>query len=341
METFFPRCGKPAAPGGAGGEDMSGAESRFARRRILMVLTHDRLDCLRLCLDMLEKAEAFSQFDRVVLLLNGVPGRLRRFVERYMAARPDVQWDTVEGDGTRPGGICQVQNECIRRYPDSVYVKVDEDVFVPRGWAERMLETYDRHAARDDLALITPLIPNNAYGLHRLLHEFYPEALPEFEQRFGAPPSAEPKGPTWQSPFIAEWATRRFLDIEAANEEHRRRLAESGKPRWHEFCRYFSIGCICYDYDHVQRMGGRLPPRDEPDWCAWFEEHRQLCVLDQSQIVLHYSFFVQQEWLDRTSLLEDIRRVNVPGTSPVWAPALRWIRLGRQVPGIIRRRFGT
>ena len=95
MEKKFPRCGKPAVPGGAGGGGMSGAESRFARRRILMVLTHDRLDCLRLCLDRLEKAEAFSQFDRVVLLLNGVPGRLRRFVERYMAARPEVQWDQL------------------------------------------------------------------------------------------------------------------------------------------------------------------------------------------------------------------------------------------------------
>ena len=62
----------------------------------------------------------------------------------------------------------------------------DDDVFVPRGWAERMLETYKHFSARGDLALITPLIPNNAYGLHRLLTEFYPEKLPGFAQRFGA-----------------------------------------------------------------------------------------------------------------------------------------------------------
>ncbi len=311
-----------------------------SKHNVLMILTHDRLDCLRLCLDLLERAEAFARFDRVVLLLNGVPRKLRRFVEAYMAVRPQVAWDTVEGDGTRPGGICHVQNECIRRYPGSVYVKVDEDVFVPRGWAERMLETCAEHASRNDLALITPLIPNNAYGLHRLLNEFYPEWLPEFERRFGAPPSAEPKGPTWQSPYIAEWATRRFLDIDAANAEQRRRLAAVGHSRWHGFCKYFSIGCIAYDDAHVERMGGRLPPRDEPDWCAWFEEHRQTCVVDQSLVVLHYSFFVQQEWLDRTSLLEDIRRVNLPGTSPWWAPAARWGRLARQIPGIIKRRLG-
>lgn len=305
-----------------------------------MILTHDRQDCLRLCLDMLERADAFVRFDRVVLLLNGVSARLRRFVEAYMAARPQVNWDTVVGDGTRPGGLCFAQNECIRRYPDSVYVKVDEDIFVPRGWAERMLESYERHSERGDLALLTPLIPNNAFGLHRLLNTFYPEKLPEFERRFGAPPSDVAKGPTWQSPYIAGWASRQFLDIDAANEEQRRRLAAGGSPRWHEFCRYFSIGCICYDYAHVQRMGGSLPPRDEMDWCAWFEANRQACVLDQSLIVLHYSFFVQQEWLDRSSLLEDIRAVNLPGTSSWTAPSLRWWRMAKQIPGIVKRRLG-
>ena len=83
-----------------------------------------------------------------------------------------------------------------------------------------------------------------------------------------------------------------------------------------------------------------LPPRDEPDWCAWFEANRQACVVDQSLVVLHYSFFVQQEWLDRSSLLEDIRRANLPGRRPWMAPALRWGRLARQIPGIVKRRLG-
>ena len=101
-------------------------KSMKVKRNVLMILTHDRLDCLRLCLDMLERADAFRRFDRVVLLLNGVPARLRRYVEAYMAARPQVGWDTVEGDGTRPAGLSFAQNECVRRYPDSFYVKVDK-----------------------------------------------------------------------------------------------------------------------------------------------------------------------------------------------------------------------
>ena len=314
-----------------------------AKHKVRMILTHDRLDCLRLCLDMLERAEAFARFDRVVLLLNGVPARLRRFVEAYMAARPQVNWDTVDGDGTRPGGICFVQNECIRRYPDSVYVKVDEDIFVPRGWAERILETYDHFSARGDLALITPLIPNNAFGLHRMLTEFYPDKKREYVQRFGHEPTADIHGPLWQNASIAAWAARNFLDIDQANQWQRARLNEPGKERWFEFCCRFSIGCICYDFEHVRRMGGRLPPRDEPEWCEWIVDNRQVCVLDQSLIVHHYSFFVQQEWLDRMSLLEDIRSTHLPETMRPFS-FLRGVlprggRFVRQLPGILKRRI--
>ena len=313
-----------------------------AKRKVLMILTHDRLDCLRLCLDMLERADAFSKFDRVVLLLNGVPPRLRRYVEAYMAARPRVGWDVVEADGTRPAGLSHAQNECVRRYPDSVYVKIDEDVFVPRGWAERMLETYERFSTRGDLALITPLIPNNAYGLHRLLTAFHPALKSEYVEKFGAEPTTEIHGALWGNPKISEWATRAFLDLDRANQMQAERL-EPGQ-RWHEFCMRFSIGCICYDYDHVRRMGGALPPHDEPEWCAWIEAQRQTCVVDQSLLVHHYSFFVQQEWLDRSSLLEDIRAAHLPKTLGKM-PSLHYygpriLRLAKQIPGIVRRRLG-
>ncbi len=313
------------------------------KRKVLMILTHDRLDCLRLCLDMLERASAFSKFDRVVLLLNGVPARLRRFVEAYMAARPQVGWDTVEGDGTRPGGLSHAQNECVRRYPDSVYVKIDEDIFVPLGWAERMLESYERYSACGDLALITPLIPNNAYGLHRLLTTFYPSIKTEYVQRFGAEPTTDIHGALWGNPKISEWATRSFLDIDRANQVQASLLGPGGGNRWHAFCLRFSIGCICYDYAHVQRMGGVLPPRDEPEWCEWIEANRQRCILDQSLLVHHYSFFVQQEWLDRSSLLEDLRAAHLPGT--IRKSSLRqydwprWMRQAKQVPAIVRRRM--
>jgi hypothetical protein len=71
----------------------------------------------------------------------------------------------------------------------------------------------------------------------------------------------------------------------------------------------------------------------------WFDENRQLCVLDHRQIVMHIRFCAAG-MAGPHVLLEEIRRVNVREVA-VWAPALRWIRLARQVPGIVRRRLGT
>lgn len=201
-----------------------------------------------------------------------------------------------------------------------------------------MLETYEQFSCRKDLALITPLIPNNALGLHRLLTAFYPEKRAEFMREFGLPPSNAAQGATWQNPYVAEWATRQFIDVESANAEQRLRLEAGEHGRWHEFCQPFSIGCICFDYAHVLRMGGSLPSRDEPEWCEWISRNKQTCVMDQSMIALHYAFFVQQEWLDRSSLLEDIRAANLPGTSPGWSPLLRRWRFATQIPGILKRK---
>ncbi len=87
-------------------------------------------------------------------------------------------------------------------------------------------------------------------------------------------------------------------------------------------------------------MGG-IPETDEPGWTSWIRDNAQTNILDCSQIVLHYSFFVQAEWLDRSSLLEDIRRINLPGTRtlPQRTGIARGLRFAQQVPGIIRRKL--
>ena len=41
-------------------------------KKILMVLTSHRLDCFKLCMDMLLHGGSIRRFDKVVLLLNGV-----------------------------------------------------------------------------------------------------------------------------------------------------------------------------------------------------------------------------------------------------------------------------
>lgn len=308
-------------------------------KKILMILTKDRRDCVDMNLLLHERGGSFEVFDQVVFLLNDVAPEHMRYIDGWIERHPGVACDKIIGDGTRPKGISDMQNRCIEKYPGCFYAKTDEDVFVPDGWARRMVEAYEAHRDRGDLALITPLLPNNAYGLHVLLTRFYPELLDEHRRRFGCEPTIEPTGLTWRSPAVGEWASRAFLDLKRANAEQARRLG-SAAP-YHHFDKYFSIGCIGYDYAHWQRMGG-IPWNDEPGWCKWIEDHRQVNVLDCRQIALHYTFFVQQEWLDRSSLIEDLRKVNLPDTVTL-ADRLQWHRarrIVRQIPAIVKRRLG-
>ena len=308
--------------------------------RILMILTNARRDCAALALDMLVKSGSLPVFDRVVFLLNGVTDKHMRFVDGFIRAHPEVKFDKVLGPGTRPEGISWMQNECIRRYPGGLYMKIDEDIFVPAGWAQRMVEAYEDNRHRDNLALISPLIPNNAMGLHQLCTVFYPDLMAQYQAMFKREPDPKRDGPTWYSPCTAEWSTRAFLEVDAANARHREVLAQSKEERYLAFSRSFSIGCIAYDYRHVEIMGG-IPKTDEPGWCEWVEKNGHTHILDRSQMVLHYSFFVQQDWLDRTNLLEDIRCANLPGSKAYLDDLLsRGARISRQIIPALKHKFG-
>lgn len=309
-------------------------------QRILMILTSHRLDCLKLNLALLEKNGVLPAFDRVVFLLNGVEGAHRDCIEAFIAKHPEVCWDTISGPRGRSECISSLENQCVRKYPGHVYVKIDEDIFVPAGWPQRMFEAYEAHRADPRLALITPLIPNNAYGLWFLVTRVFPDLLPAFLQRFGAAPSPEIQGLTWRLPSVAEWAIRQFIDLEDANRRVRERSESADLPRYHRFTDRFSIGCILFDYRHWQAMGG-IPPKDEPEWCEWIEKNGAFNVLDTSHLVQHYSFFVQQDWLDRSTALEDLAAVNLGVRMNVLQRhGPRVARFLPQLPGILRHRLG-
>lgn len=331
-------------------------------KKVLMILTKDRRDCVDMNLLLHERGGSFEVFDHVVFLLNDVtPGHMR-FIDSWIRRHPNVACDKILGDGSRPKGISDMQNRCIEKYPDAFYAKTDEDVFVQPGWARSMWEAYRAHQHRDDLALITPLLPNNSYGLYVLLNQFYPDYLEEHRRRFNRDPEPRRDGFTWHNPGVAEWATRKFINLQKANEEQLVKLQTQGSTfnsrlpasnsaeadsslavppsSYHHFSMPFSIGCIGYDYRHWEKMGG-IPETDEPGWCKWIEENHQVNILDCRQIALHYTFFVQQEWLDRSTILENIRSANLADTVTL-ADRLqihRLHRITRQIPSIVKRKW--
>ncbi|MBU1695333.1 MAG: hypothetical protein KKC51_15425 [Verrucomicrobia bacterium] len=307
-------------------------------KKILMVLTSHRLDCFKLCMDLLVRGGSIRFFDRVVLLLNGVAGRHLRYVQALKTDHPDVPWDTIAGPRGRGLLVSNLQNECVRRYPDSLYFKIDEDTFVSADWPQKLLAAYEAHRQDPARSLITPVIPNNGLGCHYLLTAF-PELAAEYKQRFNAPLTPAVDGPVWINGRIAEWITRKFLNLDEANG----RLCARPAPTFQKFARRFSINCVCYDYRHWQEIGG-VPEHDEIGWGDWIVEHGKFAVLVTDALVHHYSFFVQQDWLDRTPLLEDLRRANLPATLSAKSLAgyhlPRWVRIGRQLPHVLKRRLG-
>lgn len=316
-------------------------------QKILMVLTSHRLDCFRLCMDLLLQGGSIRHFDRVVLLLNGVEGRHLRYIEALKADHPEIAWDTIAGPRGRGLLISNLQNECVRRYPESLYFKIDEDTFVSADWPQKLQAAYEAHRQDPGLSLITPVIPNNALGAFYLLHAF-PALADEYARRFGQPLTTAFNGPVWIDPRIADWITRRFLtlceaqgllrhiNIPAVNKEG---LAIPRGGPYGRFAFRFSINCLCYDYRHWREMGG-IPEFDEVGWGDWIVARGKFAVLVPDTLVHHYSFFVQQDWLDRTPLLEDLRRANLPDTLR-WSdrgPARGW-RIARQIPGAVGRRL--
>ena len=311
-------------------------------KKVLMMLTSHRLDCFRLTMDSLMLSGELAKFDKVVLLLSGVTGRHLEAVQDLMRATPQYPWDTIAGPRGKGRFVSNLQNECVRRYPGCLYFKIDEDLVLTSGWVDRMTAAYEAYQDDPRLSLLTPVVTNNATGFHFLL-TLFPELATEYTQRFGHELTHEVAGPVWKYPGVAEWIIRKFLDLREGNERVREALARTGTPKYGEFAWRFSINNLVYDQRHWDEIGG-IPDGEEPAWAQWVVDHGKVIVLVRDMLIHHYTFFVQNEWLDRTSLLEDLRMANLPQTLPARSfgaytlPRLR--RVAKQVPGIVKRRLG-
>jgi len=303
-------------------------------KKILMILTSHRLDCFKLCIDMLVCGGSAARFDKVVILCSGVEGRHLCYVNSLPARFPNVKWDFLFGARGRGKPISDMQNECVRKYPEALYFKLDEDTYVSSDWDIEIGKAYGKYKDDPALSLLTAVVTNNQRGAYHLLNTF-PELGNEFTRTFNQPIVTERMGPIWILPQCAAFMIRNFLNLEEANQKLRARNHEDSET----FSYPFSINCICYDYRHWKEIGG-VPEEDENGWGKWIPENKKKVVLVTNALVHHYSFFVQQNWLDRSSLLEEIRKSNLPDTyrhlAGKWA---RMLRIGQQIPGAIMRKL--
>lgn len=303
-------------------------------KKVLMILTSHRLDCLSLCMDLLIRNGSIKRFDVVALLCNGVTEKHKAWIDRLIASQPNVQWDVISGPRGRGKFISSLQNRCVERHPESLYFKLDEDTFVSRDWDLKLIEAYERFKGDPALSLITPVVTNNQRGAYHLLTTF-PEVGAAYTRQFNKPIVTDRMGPVWMFPQQAEFMMRSFINLDDANAKLR---AVPGED-FLTFSYPFSINCLCYDFRHWQEIGG-VPEEDENGWGKWIPENKKFIVLATRAVVHHYSFFVQQNWLDRTSLLEDLREANLGDrTGPIARFTARMGRTIPQIPDALKRRF--
>ena len=272
---------------------------------ILLVLTSHRMDCFALCLECLERHTDLAVFERVYVLANApAPDHLHmamEFAKRHANA-------TVVGFGPRGlPSVMEAQTLVLGKHPDSMVVKLDEDVFVTQGWLQGLIRTYAEHSKKG-CALVSALVPNNDMG-KLMLDDNLRRTFPDY----AANPALHEDGAV-HNPGYAVWLWRMFI-------ERRLDLTPEGLLQGitnAEISRYLSINCILMDPRMLECAlpFGLITGNDTPEMVT--DEYKLNAVMRMEHVPLygvmtphsvahHFSFGPQQKQVDAAVSIAAIR----------------------------------
>lgn len=248
----------------------------------LVILTSHRAECLWLCMKCLERHTNLSIFSKIIILANDVSVQHKNLINSFKARHKhtiDIHY--------RPRGLTHattMQNEIYARWPHSVYVKIDEDVFVSEYWLENLLKAYQEHTD-DNIILFSPLIFNNEIGRHLLksaLEKLYPD---EFDLSLsGGPIDANIKYGVWI------WQKTLFDGLQ-------QNIKNENTIKNYLFKSYLNINCILFD----NRLLSQVLPfsvNDERSINNFLNSSDFFGLMVPSSVVHHYSFGPQQKAID-------------------------------------------
>lgn len=213
----------------------------------------------------------------------------------------DVLAELCEKNGwsylsTTRNNVSIAQNIAIDLFQDAEYIyKLDEDIFVTKGYFETLLHTYETVAREGeyDVGFVAPLIPINGYGHLRLLKRL--DLTQEYTQRF-------------ERPIYASYATRqiegnpetaKFFWGEGDVFPHIDALAAmlQKDPFAYTACPVrFSIGAILFSRATWEKFGmfpvvkGPGMGIDESEFCAYCIKESQAIIVSENTVVGHLSF---------------------------------------------------
>ena len=269
---------------------------------ILLILTSHRLDCFALCLKCLEANTDLRAFKKIYVLGNELAPAHKEHAAAFAGRHANAELVEFGPRGWLP--LMETQDRLLRQHPDSITVKIDEDVFVMPKWLDAMLLEY-HNGQRNGCVLVSALVPNNQSGL-RMLHDAYLEKFPEYSK------IAETafKLPISKNPSYALWLWSKFLQgkLDLSPEG----LLSNVCSRKVDF--YLNINCIMVNPVFLQAV---LPFSGSTDELllnhALQMDAKVHAMVTPRAVAHHYSFGPQQEVLDRHIRMEDLEPLLLSG----------------------------
>ncbi|MDO5709317.1 MAG: hypothetical protein Q4G41_04295 [Coriobacteriales bacterium] len=240
--------------------------------------------------------------------------------ERLQAIAQEHGWSYLS---TSDNHLCLVQNIAIDCHPHAQWIyKLDEDMFVTKGFFEKMLETYE-HVQNETMyepAFVAPLINVNCYGHLRLLDkcglldDFRATGLTNMKLTDGLHHSVE----VLKDPRVARylWGETQpvLADIDALTERF------SAEPLSFSICpTRFSIGAILFtraaweEFGHfpLTFVGGPYGLGDDEEHiCHYATFTGRVMVVNENVVVGHLGYGgpqtaeMTQYFMDHTAQFE-------------------------------------
>ena len=210
----------------------------------------------------------------------------------------DNEWSYLS---TKRNCVSLAQNIAIKLFDKAEYIyKLDEDIFVTKGYFETLYKTYKDCENNGDyqVGIVAPTIPINGYGNLNILKRFNMEKV--YTEKFERPKYAAGRNRKIESdPNVAKfmWGENEYLPtIDEMNYQ-----MSNDKFSYNACPIRFSIGAILFkrkfweDMQYFKVKRGNCLGIDEEQICSFCIISSRVILVSNNTVVGHLSFGTQNE----------------------------------------------
>jgi len=269
-------------------------EETMNLRPVLLIYTSHRIDCLKLCLNCVEKNTNIGTFKKIYIIANNVSLPHLLLASEFCKRHTNAQLVTCSPRGLVPAVMTAV-NQIIDLHKDDIFVKLDEDVFVPSGWLEALSECYFAHKDRDDIFMSAGLCPISSSVYHSYILPVVESRLPDLHKKYKSA-SINFDANKYLHRYVWDGIINRQLEQEFENFHSEKYL----------YVDSITINCIVMDHKVISEVYPFPTDKDPETGFACVDElaiNRSLkgrrVALPKQPFIHHYSHWRSESYLRR------------------------------------------